>query len=268
MSYTNGLDKPSDYFNTKLYTGTGATNNSVTGVGFQPDFIWIKSRSLDGTSHVLQDSIRPSYAYLQTNTTDAENTNSLNNWFKSIDSDGFTVSTSSDSGTSTNEWYEVRTRNLYVNGSSVTSDDRLKHNEEEVVDALGTINKLKLYKYDKTGEMLDADFNGDLGDIEHRKEIGFIAQEVAEIPELAFLVSGGGTAEVEIEKEKSAHGIDEEPIEVPKETRTVELPYNLNYQGITNVAIQAIQELDAKCKSQQDVITSLIARIEALENAS
>lgn len=171
-------------------------------------------------------------------------------------------------GTSTNEWYELRVRNVYVNGVFTHSDDRLKHNEEEIVDALGTINKLKLYKYDKTNEMLDPDFNGDLGDLKHQKEIGFIAQEVAEIPELAFLVSGGGTAEVEIETEKPTHGIDEEPVEVPKETKTVELPFHLNYNGITNIAIQAIQELSAKCKSQQDVITSLIARIEALENAS
>jgi hypothetical protein len=40
MAYTN-IDKPDDYFNTVLYTGTGATQ-SITGVGFQPDFVWIK----------------------------------------------------------------------------------------------------------------------------------------------------------------------------------------------------------------------------------
>jgi hypothetical protein len=31
MSYTNGLDKPTDYFNTVLYTGTGSSQ-SITGV--------------------------------------------------------------------------------------------------------------------------------------------------------------------------------------------------------------------------------------------
>jgi hypothetical protein len=35
MAYTN-IDKPSDYFNTKLYTGNGGTQ-TITGVGFQPD---------------------------------------------------------------------------------------------------------------------------------------------------------------------------------------------------------------------------------------
>ena len=47
MAYTT-IKKPSDYFNTKLYTGTGATH-SVTGVGFQPDFTWIKNRNATET---------------------------------------------------------------------------------------------------------------------------------------------------------------------------------------------------------------------------
>ena len=40
--------QPQDYFNTKLYTGTGA-ENAVTGVGFQPDFTWLKNR--DAAEH-------------------------------------------------------------------------------------------------------------------------------------------------------------------------------------------------------------------------
>ena len=35
--------QPSDYFNTKIYTGTGSSN-AVTGVGFQPDWCWFKNR--------------------------------------------------------------------------------------------------------------------------------------------------------------------------------------------------------------------------------
>jgi hypothetical protein len=41
MAYTT-INKPSEYFNTKLYTGNGSTN-AITGVGFQPDFVWIKN---------------------------------------------------------------------------------------------------------------------------------------------------------------------------------------------------------------------------------
>jgi hypothetical protein len=33
-----------EYFNTVLYTGTGSSGLAVTGVGFQPDWVWIKSQ--------------------------------------------------------------------------------------------------------------------------------------------------------------------------------------------------------------------------------
>lgn len=144
-----------------------------------------------------------------------------------------------DLGSGPYNFNSVHTDTIFVNGVQQHSDDRLKHNEEPVLDALGTINKLKLYKYDKTRVMLDADFNGDLGEIEHTKEIGFIAQEVLEVPELAFLVSGGETEQVEPE---------------------YETPYNLNYQGITNVAIQAIQELSAQVELLKQEIAVLKAQ--------
>ncbi len=55
MAYTT-IDKPSDYFNTKLYTGNGGTLVN-TGVGFQPDLVWVKSRT-QANSHVWFDVIR------------------------------------------------------------------------------------------------------------------------------------------------------------------------------------------------------------------
>jgi len=36
MAYTT-INKSTDYFNTKLYTGTGS-ENAITGIGFQPDW--------------------------------------------------------------------------------------------------------------------------------------------------------------------------------------------------------------------------------------
>jgi len=87
MSYTNGLDKPTDYFNTVLYTGNGSTQ-SITGVNFQPDFNWIKHRN--GTSwHTLTDSVRGISKNLFSNETNAEVTNALR--ILSFDSDGLTV---------------------------------------------------------------------------------------------------------------------------------------------------------------------------------
>ena len=36
--------QPTDFFNPLLYTGTGAASQAQTGVGFHPDFTWIKGR--------------------------------------------------------------------------------------------------------------------------------------------------------------------------------------------------------------------------------
>ena len=92
MSYTNGLDDPTLYFNTKLYTGTEVSGNSITGVGFQPDLIWIKNRT-DASNHNLYDSVRggngTSHYFLKSNVTNAEGTNTSS--LLTIDSDGFTL---------------------------------------------------------------------------------------------------------------------------------------------------------------------------------
>jgi hypothetical protein len=79
---------PGDNFNTKLYTGDGATTLAVSGVGFQPDFTWIKNRD-QADDHILVDSVRGATNYLVANETDAEVDDST--FVASLDSDGFTV---------------------------------------------------------------------------------------------------------------------------------------------------------------------------------
>ena len=76
-----------DYFNQVLYSGNGGTQ-SITGVGFQPDWLWIKSRSTTDY-HGLFDSSRGSTKRLFTNTSDAESTQSAG--VTSFDSDGFSL---------------------------------------------------------------------------------------------------------------------------------------------------------------------------------
>jgi len=86
MAYTT-INKPSDYFNTKLYTGTGSSN-SVTGVGFQPDMTWFKHRN--GTSeHNIYDAVRGATKRIIPNDNSAEGTQS--NGLSAFGSDGFTV---------------------------------------------------------------------------------------------------------------------------------------------------------------------------------
>lgn len=98
------------------------------------------------------------------------------------------------------------------------SDDRYKHNEVDISNALETIRKVVPKTYDKTTEMLSANYMGDL-DIEYVKESGVIAQELVEIPELAHSVN-----------------VPSEPDEA----------YSVNYNNLLAYAISAIKELDAK----------------------
>ena len=88
MAYTT-INKSTDYFNTKLYTGNGGTQ-SITGVGFQPDFNWTKSRTTT-QSHVLTDAVRGVTKTLFTNATQAEATLS---GITAFGTDGYTLGAS------------------------------------------------------------------------------------------------------------------------------------------------------------------------------
>ena len=86
------INKPSDYFNTKLYTGN-ATVRSITGVGFQPDWTWIQRRS-GADNHYLFDAVRGVLKFLSSNGTGAEVTRASS--LTSFDSDGFSLGTHGD----------------------------------------------------------------------------------------------------------------------------------------------------------------------------
>ena len=55
MAYT-AVDKHTAHFNIKLYSGTGSSN-AITGVGFQPDWVWFDNRST-GLAKEMYDSAR------------------------------------------------------------------------------------------------------------------------------------------------------------------------------------------------------------------
>ena len=65
------IKKPGGYFNTVLYTGSGAVDKDVTGVGFQPDLSWIKCRS-ETMEHVITDAVRGAGNIIKSNDTSAE----------------------------------------------------------------------------------------------------------------------------------------------------------------------------------------------------
>jgi hypothetical protein len=115
MAYSS-IVKPTDYFNTVTYTGTGSSN-AVTGVGFQPDWVWGKQRS--GTnSHELYDAVRGVNKIIYSDLTDAEGTNS--NGVSAFNADGFTVAGNTSinlSGQSIVAW------NWKANGSGSSNTD-------------------------------------------------------------------------------------------------------------------------------------------------
>ena len=84
-----------DSFNTVVYSGTGTgvgVTNSITGVGFQPDLVWVKSRTSGSFWHNLADSVRGVNRRLFSNTTNAEDYDSSGTFnLLSFDNDGFTV---------------------------------------------------------------------------------------------------------------------------------------------------------------------------------
>ena len=88
----NQINKPNTHFNPVLYTGNATDNTAITGLGFQPDLTWIKSRTGTAYDHRNFDIVRGAGKRIGTNKTDAEAT--VANELKSFDSDGFTLGTS------------------------------------------------------------------------------------------------------------------------------------------------------------------------------
>jgi hypothetical protein len=84
----NASTQADDYFNTITYTGNGGTDRAITGVGFQPDFVWIKERNT-ATSHMIYNVISGANKRLSSNNTNAEATDT--DGLESFDADGWTM---------------------------------------------------------------------------------------------------------------------------------------------------------------------------------
>ncbi len=115
---------PTDYFNTVLYTGAGATN-TITGVGFQPDFIWIKDRD-SALNHLLADTVRGistdssnTTGLLLSNSTLAELTNRSE--IRNLSTDGFDVTGTGSGSNTTGDDYVAW--NWKAGGAAVSNTD-------------------------------------------------------------------------------------------------------------------------------------------------
>jgi hypothetical protein len=140
-------------------------------------------------------------------------------------------------------------------GTSVTSDDRLKHNEKKIENALDIINKITAKKYFKSQKRYDENHNYELDnnglpitEDDYKIETGFIAQEVMTVPELKYLVG-------EVEDKKGANG-----------DITVRGRYVLRYNDLFCYNIAATQELHKKVITLETKNTELEKKVKELEN--
>ena len=130
MAYTT-IDDPTIYFNTIAYTGDGSQD--VTGVGFQPNWVWVKARG-NTYNHQIHDSVRGATAgMLSSNSNDAENSTYQ---FDSFDSDGFTTDSGNVTGVNGNTHTQVawnwKAGTSFSNDASATSVG--------TIDSTGSIN--------------------------------------------------------------------------------------------------------------------------------
>jgi hypothetical protein len=112
---TPTIEKGGEYFNTVLYTGN-SSGASVTGVGFQPDLVWMKCRST-ARNHELLDVVRGGSSTLFSNLTNAEATDQR---ISSFNADGFTYTTNSNSANAGDTFVAW---NWKANGAGVSNTD-------------------------------------------------------------------------------------------------------------------------------------------------
>jgi hypothetical protein len=88
----NTITNGSNQFAATLWTGNGSNPRNITGLNFQPDFVWVKARNA-GVSNLLNDSVRGfgTTKNLQSNTTSAEGAGGANGAVSAALSNGFTV---------------------------------------------------------------------------------------------------------------------------------------------------------------------------------
>lgn len=118
------------------------------------------------------------------------------------------------------------------------SDDRLKHNEVEIVNGLDIIRQMKPKVYDRSWVMNDANNPNNF------KEVGLIAQEILAINDISFAVKGGSFTD--------ASGV------------FTECPYFLNYNDLFSYNIAATKELDTIVQAQATEIAQLKSALNEL----
>ena len=140
MAYS-AISKPSLHFNTKIYTGNGSTN-ALTGVGFQPDFVWLKRRDA-AAGHKLNDAVRGVNKQLVSNNNNAETSNT--DILTAFGTDGFTLGSNSDVNGNNNSYVSW---NWKANGQGSANTDGTINS---TYTSANTSSGFSIVKYNGTG---------------------------------------------------------------------------------------------------------------------
>jgi hypothetical protein len=124
-----------------------------------------------------------------------------------------------------------------ISATTFGSDDRRKHNEKPITNALDSIMKLQCETYEKTFVFKDENWSGKLEDEAHWKEAGLIAQDVYQIPEFKEYVKVG--------------------------TKTIS--WDINYNCIFTYNIKATQELKIENDKLKNEVIELKNKVDILE---
>jgi len=117
MAYTT-IDKPTDFFESKIWTGNGSSQN--ISLDFAPNFVWIKQRSAT-RYHNLQDTVRGVGLQLFSNTTSADNSDTAN--ITAFNSDGYSLGSGDNvnKNSSTYVGWSWKAGTSFTNDASSTS---------------------------------------------------------------------------------------------------------------------------------------------------
>ena len=88
----NQTENASDYFSTVLYTANSQTAQSITGVGFRPDWLWFKQRSR-ADAHALYNTSMGIDISMRITTDSEYDTSASATGVTALGSDGFTLGT-------------------------------------------------------------------------------------------------------------------------------------------------------------------------------
>jgi hypothetical protein len=266
----SGATAPADYLTVRHGTSTGST---YRGIGFEEYDGTLRYRLALTGSNGTGDC----YSLFYSNT--GTNTIMLHATATSFITNGLKVGASGSSSYT----FEVA-GTTYSSTTWNSSDDRVKHNETTVENAIETIKKLQVKKYFKSEKIYDRNHNYELDgsgnpitDDKYVEECGIIAQQIKTIPELAFCVKGEeeitetvkNLKEYELDEEGNPI-LDEEgnPITY-EETVTKQTPLGVNYTNLFCYNIKAVQELVNKVETlEQELIReneSLKSRVNTLE---